>query len=90
MPSMQRVEYMLFPRACAHSEVAWSRADGRSWAEFEPRLAVHLERLAALGVGFRPLDGPLPWQQGGTGRLRRPEAHRGPDADLTNRRLLHD
>jgi hexosaminidase len=90
MPSMQRVEYMLFPRACAHSEVAWSRADGRSWAEFQPRLAVHLERLAALGVGFRPLDGPLPWQQGGTGRLRRPEAHRGPDADLTNRRLLHD
>ena len=88
MPTTARVEYMLFPRACAHSEVAWSSPAGRSWEEFEPRLAAHLERLTALGVGFRPLAGPLPWQEGGTGRLRRPEAHRGPDADLSNRRLI--
>jgi hexosaminidase len=83
MPTMRRVEYMLFPRACAHSEVAWSEQAGRSWEEFEPRLAAHLERLDALGVNFRPLAGPHPWQQGGTGALRRPEAHRGRAASIS-------
>lgn len=76
MPTMRRVQYMLFPRACAHSEVAWSRPDGRSWAEFSGRLAGHLQRLDALGVNYRPEAGPLPWQQGGTGLHRRPAAHR--------------
>ena len=76
MPSTRRVDYMAFPRACAHAEVAWSSPEGRSWAEFEPRLTAHLERLDALGVDYRPLAGPRPWQQGGTGRLRRPDAHR--------------
>lgn len=77
MPSFRRVEYMMFPRACAHAEVAWSDPEGRTWSEFEPRLVEHLERLDALGVNYRPLAGPLPWQQGGTGALRRPDAHRG-------------
>lgn len=76
MPNMRRVQYMLFPRACAHSEVAWSDPAGRSWAEFSARLAGHLRRLDALGVNYRPESGPLPWQQGGTGRLQRPEQHR--------------
>ena len=76
MPTTRRVDYMLFPRACAHAEVAWSDPADRSWEEFEPRLVAHLERLDALGVDYRPLDGPRPWQQGGTGRLRRPDAHR--------------
>ncbi|GAA2097280.1 beta-N-acetylhexosaminidase [Microlunatus panaciterrae] len=75
MPNMRRVQYMLFPRACAHSEVAWSKPDGRSWAEFSGRLAGHLERLDAAGVNYRPESGPHPWQQGGTGALQRPEAH---------------
>lgn len=88
MPTTARVQYMLFPRACAHAEVAWSDPAGRSWEAFEPRLEAHLERLAALGVNYRPLAGPLPWQQGGTGALRRPQAHRGPDADLENSRLI--
>jgi hexosaminidase len=52
---------MYFPRACAFAEVAWSPAE-RRWAEFEPRLARHLERLDALGVNYRPLDGPTPGQ----------------------------
>jgi len=88
MPTTRRVEYMLFPRACAHSEVAWSDPAGRSWAEFEPRLAEHLQRLDALGVNYRPLSGPLPWQQGGTGTLRRPDPHRGPAPDLANAELV--
>ena len=71
VPTMRRAEYMLFPRVCALSEVAWSDPEGRSWAEFTPRLEHHLERLEALGVNFRPEAGPLPWQRGGTGAWRR-------------------
>jgi hexosaminidase len=59
--SDRHAEYMYFPRACAFAEVAWSPAE-RRWAEFEPRLARHLERLDALGVNYRPLDGPTPGQ----------------------------
>ena len=50
IPTIRRLDYLMFPRACAHSEVAWSQPSGRSWAEFQPRLAAHLERLAAIGV----------------------------------------
>ena len=76
MPSARRVQYMLYPRGCAHSEVAWSDPEGRSWQEFSGRLPGHLARLDALGVNYRPEAGPLPWQQGGTGAWQRPEPHR--------------
>lgn len=72
MPTMRRVQYMAFPRACAHSEVAWSDPAGRSWEEFSNRLPAHLARLDALGVNYRPESGPRPWQQGGTGNWKRP------------------
>ncbi len=63
MPTPRAVEYMSFPRACALAEVAWSPGGG-SWEEFETRLAeAHLPRLDALGVNYRPLDGPRPWQR---------------------------
>ena len=77
-PDTRRVDYMLFPRACAHAEVAWSSPEGRSYEEFLDRLPTHLDRLSAIGVEYRPLAGPLPWQQGGTGPLRRPVEHGGP------------
>jgi hexosaminidase len=54
-------EYMYFPRACALAEVTWSTGP-RSWPEFEQRLSEHLERLGALGVNYRPLEGPTPGQ----------------------------
>ncbi|MGH9169797.1 MAG: beta-N-acetylhexosaminidase [Acidimicrobiales bacterium] len=61
----EHAEYMYFPRVCAFSEVAW--AGGRDVArepydEFEDRLADHLGRLQALGVNYRPMDGPTPGQ----------------------------
>ncbi|WP_152362101.1 beta-N-acetylhexosaminidase [Microlunatus speluncae] len=76
MPTTRRVDYMLYPRACAHAEVAWSDPADRDWAEFSTRLAQHLIRLDAQGVNYRPEQGPHPWQQGGTGPLRRPDAHK--------------
>jgi hexosaminidase len=53
----QHAEYMYFPRACALAEAVWSGAD-RQWDDFERRLQEHTTRLDALGVNYRPLQGP--------------------------------
>ncbi|MBB4909999.1 beta-N-acetylhexosaminidase [Actinophytocola algeriensis] len=62
LDSPRRVDYAAFPRLAAFAEVVWSGPD-RSYEEFEQRLiAHHLPRLDALGVEYRPLAGPHPWQ----------------------------
>lgn len=71
IPSFRRAQYMLYPRACAHAELAWSSPEQRTFEEFQARLEDHLERLDALGVNYRPLAGPHPWQRGGTGAFAR-------------------
>jgi hexosaminidase len=59
----ERAEYQYFPRLCAFAEVVWSSSETkRSYAEFEHRLAEQLHRLDALGVNYRPVDGPTPGQ----------------------------
>jgi hexosaminidase len=60
MESARRIDYMAFPRLCAFAETVWSGPE-RDLAGFERRLADHLPRLAALGVEYRPPDGPRPW-----------------------------
>lgn len=67
------VEYMAFPRAAVLAEVGWSGPIDPQ--ELEPRLRAHLRRLDAAGVNYRPLEGPHPWQAGGTGAYARPEGH---------------
>ena len=60
MPDPKRVEYMAWPRLIALAEAAWSPPATRSWADFQKRLATHLERLAILDVNyhgrFKPPD----------------------------------
>ncbi len=56
IPTPQHLEYMAFPRMCALAEVAWTPKERRDYAHFCGRLPVHLERLKALGLNFRPLD----------------------------------
>ncbi|RPF22417.1 family 20 glycosylhydrolase [Myceligenerans xiligouense] len=69
LDSARRVDYATFPRLAAVAEVLWSPAADRapgtpSSAAFLDRLAAHhLPRLDALGVEYRPLDGPRPWQR---------------------------
>ncbi|HEX3647053.1 MAG TPA: beta-N-acetylhexosaminidase [Pseudonocardiaceae bacterium] len=64
LDSVQRVDYAAFPRLAAFAEVVWSQADRRDLADFRRRLAAeHLARLDALGVEYRPLTGPRPWQR---------------------------
>jgi hexosaminidase len=70
----RELEYMIFPRACALADVAWSGAPVPPGA-VEGRLSAHLRRLDAAGLEYRPLSGPRPGQEGGTGaRRHRPGA----------------
>jgi hexosaminidase len=63
LDSARRVDYAAFPRLAAFAEVVWSPPQRRDYAEFERRLTEHhLPRLDALGVEYRPLSGPHPWQ----------------------------
>ncbi len=66
MENQARVDYQTFPRLAAFAEVAWSALPApadRDFAGFERRMAAHYRRLDALGVGYRPPGGPLPWQR---------------------------
>ncbi len=80
------LEYMVFPRACAFADVAWtggpvSWSGGQGSPEsagsaLRARLAAHARRLDAAGVEHRPLDGPRPWQEGGAGPRRHRAGYR--------------
>ena len=47
------VEYMLLPRLCALSEVAWSPQHRRGFDDFSDRLAAHYVRLDKMGINYR-------------------------------------
>jgi len=52
MPTSQQVEYMVFPRILALSEVVWSSAKGRNYEEFVPRVEHFHKRLEALDINY--------------------------------------
>jgi hexosaminidase len=68
VPNAEHAEYLYFPRVSAFSEVMWRGAAARdlsgprSFEEFESRLRQHLRRFDAIGVNYRPLEGPTPGQ----------------------------
>ncbi|HUD79857.1 MAG TPA: family 20 glycosylhydrolase [Streptosporangiaceae bacterium] len=84
IPDGRALEYMIFPRACALAEVAWS--GGPAGEEPAPplpdRIGVHLGRLDAAGLEYRPLAGPRPWQQGGAGPRRHRDGYLVQDVAL--------
>jgi hypothetical protein len=50
----QSADYRTWPRLCALAEVGWTAREHRDLADFEARLGrTHLQRLAALGIGYR-------------------------------------
>jgi hexosaminidase len=53
MKTPAHVEYMAFPRVCALSEVVWSPAARKDYADFLQRMQTHLQRLDALQVNYR-------------------------------------
>jgi hexosaminidase len=53
IPTSRQAEYMAYPRTSAFSEVVWTPADERDYADFLRRLSVHEKRLDALDVNYR-------------------------------------
>ena len=58
--NLSEVQYMVFPRLIALSEVAWTPQAARDYADFLPRLAAHGPRLTLAGTNFHPTP-EVPW-----------------------------
>jgi len=52
MPTTEHVEYMVFPRALALAEVAWTSEKEKDWLDFEKRLQDHYLLLQRLNVNY--------------------------------------
>lgn len=52
MPTSEQVEYMVFPRILAMSEVAWSKPDAKDFEDFVKRVEVFNKRLDVLGLNY--------------------------------------
>ncbi len=57
MPTSSHVEYMVFPRLCAMSEVQWTNPENKNYEDFLSRMQTHYKRLSAAGINYRA---PLP------------------------------
>jgi hexosaminidase len=53
MKTPEHVEYMVFPRLLALSEVVWSPREARDWDSFVRRLPERLRMLEARGINYR-------------------------------------
>ena len=54
MKNTKKVEYMLFPRMAALSEVLWSPKENRNWDDFQKRFIPILFRYKLWGVNYSP------------------------------------
>jgi hexosaminidase len=53
MKTPETVEYMVFPRLLAMSEVVWSQAENKNFDDFKKRLSAHFARLDRQNVSYR-------------------------------------
>ena len=60
IPTEARLQWMVFPRALALAEKAWTPRKDQQWDDFLPRLQAHLKRLDAMGIQYRPLHTKRP------------------------------
>lgn len=60
IPTVGRMQFMVFPRALAMVEKAWTPNEQQNWDNFSQRLQVHLQRLQAAGINYRPLQTTQP------------------------------
>ena len=56
IPNLRQVEYMMFPRLEALSEVDWSPKAQRNWGDFQTRATYNESRLEAMGINYRALS----------------------------------
>lgn len=52
MKTPEHVEYMVYPRATAMSEVLWSQKESKNYNDFVERMKVHVGRLRDLKVNY--------------------------------------
>ncbi len=52
MPTEDQVEYMVFPRIMAMSEVVWSSPENKNYADFISRVEVFNKRLDVLDINY--------------------------------------
>jgi hexosaminidase len=52
MPDGNHVEYMIFPRLSALSEVVWSPRKNRDWADFSKRMETQYQRYERIGANY--------------------------------------
>jgi hexosaminidase len=52
MKNTKKVEYMLFPRIAALSEILWSQKENRDWKDFEKRLMGQFKRYDLWNVNY--------------------------------------
>lgn len=52
MDNPAKVEYMIFPRMAALSEVLWSKKENRNWASFEKKLVTQFNRYSLWNAGY--------------------------------------
>lgn len=50
IPTPEHLEYMIFPRALALAEMAWTPQELRSWEDFKPRMNAHIPQLQQRGL----------------------------------------
>jgi hexosaminidase len=57
IPTMEHLDYMIFPRIIALSEVLWSDPSNRNWEEFKSRMYRQYSLLQKMNVNYcRPSD----------------------------------
>lgn len=54
VPNFSHVEYMTYPRLLGLSEVNWTAAKDKNWADFQQRLQAHYLLLQRLHVNYYP------------------------------------
>lgn len=59
IPNEQHLEYMMFPRALALAEIAWSPQEKREWNDFKPRMNAHISKLQQMGINTFTLSDEL-------------------------------
>ncbi|WP_163710459.1 family 20 glycosylhydrolase [Mangrovibacterium lignilyticum] len=64
IPTSEQLEYMIYPRLCALSEVQWTEPANKDFADFELRMDENYLRLARNDIHFRvpPPEGLSPVQ----------------------------
>lgn len=59
IPDEKHLEYMMYPRALALAEIAWSPQEKREWDDFKPRMNAHIVKLQQMGINTFTLSDEL-------------------------------